>query len=322
MKTRSSASIVSYDLRPAKQCERRIMLDSFLTAMEAGFAVPKYRYVGMGGNRFYDFIMMHKYLGIDDMVSIEHDPKMFVRAVFNRPFHFISVSNLSVHDFVLEDHYTGNSIYWLDYDGEMGTSVATDIAALASRICIGDFVFVTVRGTPPKRLEKESSANRLIELNEEFEELAGSLSITDVENSSFYVAVKKLLSASFSKAFSKLATGVFHPFVRVRYSDSTEMVSIGGVFDGQSSDGQSRFERFLELMRVRMPFLYKDWPELYKLARFNYTDKERRLFDLAVTAQEGANEMEELRRLGFGSSEIRRYGELLRFHPRYVETYL
>lgn len=317
MRTRSSASIVSYDLRPAKQCERRIMLDSFLTAMESGYPVPKYRYVGMGANRFYDFIMMHKHLGIDNMVSIEHDTEMFVRAIFNRPFHFISVSNSSVHDFVLEDRHTGNSIYWLDYDCEMRTSIATDIAALAPRICIGDFVFVTVRGTPPRHLLRENSANRLTELNEEFEELAGSLSIRDVENSSYYVAVKELLSASFSKAFSKHETGVFHPFFRVRYSDSTEMVSIGGVFDRQS-----RFEKFWDLMTARMPFLYKDWPQLYKLARFNYTDKERRLFDLAVTAQEGAEEMEELRRLGFGSAEIRQYGELLRFHPRYVETYI
>ena len=86
MAVQSTARYVSYDLRPAKQCERKMMLDSFSAAMEAGFAIPDYRYVGMGGNRFYDFILIHKYLGIDKMVSLEHDEKMLTRARYNCPY--------------------------------------------------------------------------------------------------------------------------------------------------------------------------------------------------------------------------------------------
>ena len=80
MAVQSTAKFVSYDLRPSKQIERKMMLDSFGAAMEAGFSISEYRYVGMGGNRFYDFMLIHKFLGIEKMISLEHDRKMIPRA--------------------------------------------------------------------------------------------------------------------------------------------------------------------------------------------------------------------------------------------------
>ena len=74
MSPKSTAKFVSYDLRPSKQIERKMMLDSFGAALESGFPISEYRYVGMGGNRFYDFMLVHKFLGIEQMTSLEHRP--------------------------------------------------------------------------------------------------------------------------------------------------------------------------------------------------------------------------------------------------------
>lgn len=49
---KSSAKIVSYDLRPAKQCEINLILKAFSCANGCGHNIQNYRYVGMGANRF------------------------------------------------------------------------------------------------------------------------------------------------------------------------------------------------------------------------------------------------------------------------------
>ena len=316
MAPRSSALLVSYDIRPAKQCERLILVDSFVTAMECGLSISSYRYVGMGGNRFYDFVMMYKYLGINNMVSIEHDSKLIPRANFNRPFSFISLANMRVHDFLLQDRYCGNTIYWLDYDSQIDTSTLEDISALGTKVSAGDFVFVTVNGTPPEYLAGKNTRDRLVEVKDLFGDLAGSVELDDVETRSFPMAVHKVLASAFKNAFSRRTEGVFLPFFSVRYADSTEMVSLGGIFDCGP-----RAARLEELLRARMPLLFREVQDMYRIGRFDYTDKERRLMDLAVTAQqEDAEELVEVRALGFRARDIDRYRELLRYRPRYVET--
>ena len=137
MTPQSSAIRVSYDLRPSKQCERKIMLDLFNTARASGFLISDYRYVGMGANRFYDFILIHKYLGIDKMISLEHDEEMFLRAEFNCPYKFIKISNITVYDFLSTDHFEGNSIYWMDYDKDISQEIMRDIASLARNVKSG-----------------------------------------------------------------------------------------------------------------------------------------------------------------------------------------
>ena len=312
----SSANVVSYDLRPAKQSERKMMIDSFLAAMEAGFSMPSYRYVGMGANRFYDFVMMYKYLGITRMISLEHDPKMFLRAVFNKPFHFISIYRQRVHDFLLEDKNEDNSIYWIDYDGGIDAKMTNDIASLGTNAVVGDFVFVTSRGEVPRHLSRASSATRLSELRDLLGPLAGSLTKRDVEDASFPIGTLKILRAAFSRAFSGRPDGIFRPFFRVRYADSTEMVSYGGVFDEPKRCGE-----LLSLLDHRMPFLRPSGEDVYNIVRLDLTEKERRLFDLAVTNPAASSiEISRLYGLGFRQKQIDRYRELLRYHPRYVET--
>lgn len=316
MPPQSSAKVVSYDLRPAKQSERKMMIDSFITAMEAGFSIPSYRYVGMGANRFYDFMMMHKYLGITRMISLEHDPKMFSRADFNRPFHFISVYPKRVHDFLLGDRNDGNTIYWLDYDGAINVQMTDDILSLATKVVLGDFVFITSSGEPPRRLLRESASNRLSELKESFGPLAGSLTRDDVEDATFPIATQKILRTAFIRSFSGRSGGIFRPFFRIQYADSAEMVSFGGVFDIPK-----RCDKLLNLLSDRIPFLDPAGQDVYQIGRFNLTEKERSLFDLAVTSHSArSSEVKQLRRLGFPQAQIDRYRELVRYHPRYVET--
>ena len=316
MPPQSSAKFVSYDLRPAKQCERRLMLESFYTAMEAGLGVTNYRYVGMGGNRFYDFVLMHKYLGIDEMVSVEHDRGMFARAKFNKPYQFIQVVCKSAGEFISADRYAGNTIYWLDYDGRLRQEIVQDIASLVPTLTVGDFVFVTVCAEVPPYVESSGASERLVELRDRFGDLAYSLKLGDMEKAEFNEAVHKILRAAFQNAFVYRREGLFRPFFQVEYADGVDMMTYGGIF-ATKGDGKA----FVDLLKDKVPFLQGPPKARYRIKKIDLTEKERSLFDLAVTAnQPDTTERLQLKSLGFRAAEFRRYGELLRYHPRYVET--
>ena len=246
MAQRSTAKFVSYDLRPGKQIERKMMLDSFGAAIESGFGLSEYRYVGMGGNRFYDFILVHKYLGIEKMVSLEYDKRMLPRVLYNLPYNFIDVKNLDVQEFLARDRYAGNTIYWMDYDGSIGTNVTGDVASLAPRVKSGDFVFTTVCGAPPKRFRKMNSKERVEEVKEMFRELGESVTKEDMEDAQFAIGVDKILNAAFTNAFAARRGSAFRPFFQVGYKDGQDMVTFGGVLASAEE-----FKRFSKMLKHR-----------------------------------------------------------------------
>ena len=314
----STAKFVSYDLRPSKQIERKMILDSLSAAMESGFSISDYRYVGMGGNRFYDFVLMHKFLGIKKMVSLEHDSYLMPRVMYNRPYKFIKVENVDVQSFLAGDSFSGNTIYWMDYDGSIKSDITRDVASLAPRVKPRDFVFVTMCAEPPRWIQSMKSAGRLEEIRERFGALAGTLTTNKVENSNFRLAVHAIVEASFRNAFVVRHNGVFLPFFQVNYRDGREMFTFGGVF-ASSRD----CERYSKILKLKMPFLLDDAPKKYSIKKFDLTERERALFDQAATSvRSNAREIGEIGRLGFGRNDLARYRELLRFHPRYVETFL
>ena len=133
MANRSSANYISYDLRPAKQSERRILLEVLRAASKCSALIGDYRYIGMGANRFYDFLLMHKYLGVSEMISLERDKKMYKRAKYNCPYGFIEVLNKSTSTFIASDPFLKNSIVWFDYDGGLSANVIEDVAEIGRR---------------------------------------------------------------------------------------------------------------------------------------------------------------------------------------------
>ena len=65
---------VDYNLRPAKQIERRMILDTFHNLGTVGFPIRDYKYVGFGSIYFVDFAMFHKLLGIRKLLSRSSPP--------------------------------------------------------------------------------------------------------------------------------------------------------------------------------------------------------------------------------------------------------
>jgi hypothetical protein len=312
---RSTAKFISYDLRPAKQSERRILLDVLKAAGESGLPLTNYRYVGMGAVRFYDFLLVHRYLGIDKMISLEHDKKMFLRSEFNVPFSFIKVLNKTSNNFIQEDSFNDPTVAWFDYDGGLGPDMLRDISAISLKMKLGDFFFVTVYGGPPGAIIKFSDADRFAWLEDNFSDLTGQVTIEDVENANFTSAIHKILLSSIRNSFAARREGVFRFLLQVEYSDSVPMVTVGGAFlaDGQATDMIKKITR-------QLPFLPINRDILYTITSFHLTEQERTLFDRAVTKAGRSPARNTLTKLGFRDEEITAYRDLLRYVPRYVET--
>ncbi|MEL0156368.1 O-methyltransferase [Sphingopyxis sp.] len=312
---RSTGKFISYDLRPSKQTERLIFVDILKAAGDSGLPMGEYRYVGMGANRFYDFLLVHRYLGITKMISLEHDDKFYERAKFNTPFSFIEVENISTADFIHRDNTDHPSVFWLDYDGGIGPNIVGDVTSLAAKAKLGDFLFVTVSGNPPRAIDRSKDSERLAWLQDNLGDVAGSLELIDVEKSSFPDAVHKILCASFKNAFSPRKDGSFVPLLQVEYSDSMPMVTMGGAF---LSEGQAA--GVTKKVRKAVPFL-PSGEEKYAIQSLHITERERALFDLAVTSKrQRTAESNKLKALGFKDADLSAYKDLLRYLPRYVES--
>lgn len=295
-----------------------MLIDYLRCATECGFKLADYRYVGMGGNRFYDFLLLHRFAGIKSMVSLEHDEDMYSRACFNKPFEFIEVKPSSAEDFLALDNYAGPSIFWLDFDGGISADMIADIRSLGAVARPNSFFFVTVLGDFAPFLASMTDAARLHWFQTELGDVAQGLAQEDVQKSQASKAIFSCVSAALKAAFAPRGDGDFEIHFSVQYSDSTRMVTVGGFFGARGAAAEIVARRDISL-----PSLMGSGSEMFRLRNLNITERERHLFDIASTANDRRRkEWKKLVELGFDEQEIGIYKSLLRFTPRYVESIL
>jgi hypothetical protein len=269
----------------------------------------------MGGTVFYDFYLLHRFLGISDMISLERHPDTYRRSRFNCPYDFIKVKNRTAAEFLASDRSKLRTIYWFDYDDGISPDVTTDILSLGRRLQPNGFAFVTVCAEPPGALIKMNTIERLDYFVEHMGDFAADLQQEDMENSNFPSTIHRILLAAFRRAFSARSDGKFNPLLQVQYNDSVMMSTVGGCF---CSDGAISAMR--ERVAKDLPFLVSEKLP-YHIRRINYTERERVLFDMAATKSSVASpQAKKLKSLGFKDSDLKSYNELIRFLPRYYES--
>ena len=92
------------------------------------------------------------------------------------------------------------------------------------------------------------------------------------------------------------------------------MVTVGGCFCKTS-----HASAILNRVRTDLPFLVKKFP--YKSRHLNLTERERVLFDMAVTKPDAnSTQTTSLKSLGFKKRDFDAYRDLIRFLPRYHES--
>lgn len=134
---------INYLLRPNKNVERKLIAKTLLH-LQRGFPIDDYRYVGFGSMWFGDFTLMHKVVGISDLVTIEAVLSRRKRVEFNRPYRCVHVAMGMAAD-VLVDHLLDKpTVTWLDYDGPLADALSGDVEIAVGAMRPGSLLLASV----------------------------------------------------------------------------------------------------------------------------------------------------------------------------------
>ena len=230
-----SAGRLNYLLRPAKQVERKLLIEGLTKLAEAGYLINEYTYLGLGSPYFADFILFHKYLYIDKMICVEHQaiPK---RMAFNRPFSFVRIHMGEVSDLFPELDREQPYLIWLDYDYPLVDSVLADVGQLIGLLSRRSILIVSVRAELqlPERDDPEAKKKRdqiAVDTNKTIGRLYGQpVTAADLPP----VPLAKMFSKSLQTLLvdhAKRRSLTFQPLFNYRYRDGVQMLSVGGVLD-------------------------------------------------------------------------------------------
>lgn len=235
-----SFDAVNYSLRPSKGIQRQIIFDG-IQKLQQCLNLEKLAYVGFGSIWFTDFVLAHKLLGIDDMVSIESNNVGYRRAVFNSPYATVRVMN-GLSGSVLPTLYHDEIIkgrpwmIWLDYDSEFNEDVRDDIRSLIENAPTNSIVIFTFNGNEMKYGKAHDRPARL-------RDLFGTLVPDDLPQKAYKNEKIQETLADFSLEFMRVVAaeisrpGGLIPAFRIIYSDSAPMVTVGGVLPAKGAVG-------------------------------------------------------------------------------------
>lgn len=221
----ASALKVIYNLRPAKQIERRMLIDAFQILAQGGFGIRDYQYTGMGSLYFVDYVLFHRLLGIRDMLSVEMDSSLETRIRFNKPFGLVNVEICTIGDVIPTLGETKQHILWLDYDFRMNRLVVEDVQSAAFRLTPGSVLLATVDVKPPVgsgpadwRRYYQSQAGDFFDLEWSDREFAES-ELPRTSARILYNAIRAGLRAGVQ----------FRPLFSFLYADGHPMLTVGGM---------------------------------------------------------------------------------------------
>lgn len=138
---------IDYRARPAKTLIRRMIVEC-CRRLRGIRKLSDYQYIGFGGLEFLDFDLIHRTLGIHNMISIEKSGRT-ERFDFNRPFSGIEMRfGQASTELPLLD-WTGLKIVWLDYEDPLTKEVRRDCQNVIRFLKQGSVLIVTMNASAP-----------------------------------------------------------------------------------------------------------------------------------------------------------------------------
>ena len=228
----ASFDSVNYSLRPSKSIQRQIVFDG-VRSVQSHLDLDGLVYIGFGSIWFTDFVMAHKQLGVEDMVSMESNDIGFLRADFNSPYATVRV----LHGYASKllpvlygDEVVGGRpwMIWLDYDREFNETLRDDVRSVIENAPENSLLLITFNGRETKYDHANDRPDRLREL------FAGvvpdDLSKHDCKDNRMQETLANL-AIDFMKSIAAnlRRPGGFVPAFRAIYKDTAPMVTVGGL---------------------------------------------------------------------------------------------
>lgn len=252
-----SFEYVNYMLRPKKQIERKIIIE-ILQELKKEIPLSKYLYIGFGSIYYYDFILFHKILNMNNLLSID-DKSTKKRFEFNRPYDFISFENKISTDFLSEYDWKQNSTLWLDYDDKLKDIVLSDLKIITKNCKKKDFLIITLNAYCEKYSHKRKHAR------ENFYRVFGTYVSQECKDNKYYTPknfplLLQDVIMNYLMTMSEYRDIRFYKLFSFRYQDRSPMFTIGGIFDDNgevwNKDWGNKFiSRTEEVKDIDVPIL-------------------------------------------------------------------
>ncbi|MDE0614955.1 MAG: hypothetical protein OXI32_11145 [bacterium] len=238
----SSTNAINFSLRQNKSIERHIVFDALKQGKEFIGSEPVY--VGLGSIWFQDFQLAYRNLNCTTLISIEQDPDIFQRALFNRPFNNIEIVEGWTHEelpsLLNRDGLSERPwIVWLDFDAAMNWDRLEELRYLVTNLPPRSVLLSTFNANP--RNYAVNSDNRRAALERIFGKyiVPANLGLSFLKNPEFMkLLAKYTLNSLVSHSMAGRNRARFIPGIRLLYKDTQNMVTVGG-FLPEESDRQA-----------------------------------------------------------------------------------
>jgi len=309
---------VHYGLRPNKQVERRMLVDGLQLLAEAGFGIRDYPYVGMGSVHFVDFSLFHKFLGIENMVSIEACEDIEKRVRFNVPFNKVvevkTGTTIGEHITSLPD--TDPHLVWLDYDNVLSESMLQDIALSASALARGSILLVTVDTEAPSNIgERKSDTKDNLDISQQYFSALNHVYFNNLPLEEYANAnLPKVNICGITKAIEDGIHGraeEFLPLFNFLYADGHRMLTIGGMIGNKKDKTRIKQSRFAKADYTRLSLTSVP----YEIRVPILTRKEHIFLECEMPSPDGWIPLD----FEISKNDIEAYRRVYRFCPSYAE---
>lgn len=239
-----------YHLRPNKYVDRCLFVDA-VENLSTVINLKNHRYIGFGSYLFDDFKLIHNRLNISKMISLEADPCVYKRAIYNIPYKCIKVINQTSTDYISTgDWGNKNTIIWLDYTAPAELAAQfNDVAALTNILIPNDIIKVTFNanssslGTPQKE-DEPLLEYRFRELKTRIGEyIPTDATPNDVTTANYPILILQCLHKLLEGLFveTKYDRRYLLPLFSTVYKDGQTMVTFTGiVLDNHNFERQIR----------------------------------------------------------------------------------
>lgn len=225
---------VNFAIRPNKTVQRKLVFET-LALLNQVYDFGQYRYIGFGAVWFLDFVLAHKYLCIDEMISIEEDEYLVSRARFNRPFACVQVLHGS-SDTVLPTIQLDEKelLVWLDYNKSIDGTVLPDLTTLCQRAMTGSLLMVTINASKNGLPNKDPEDREFSDDQERLRFFAGDLIPSKLprgalQGSGYPHFLASILFMHMRRQLRKAGREKDRivPIFNIRYQDNAPMLTVG-----------------------------------------------------------------------------------------------
>jgi putative O-methyltransferase len=240
----SSTNIIDFSLRQNKSIERLVVFENLRRIVDA-FGLEKLVYVGLGSVWFTDFLLAHRELGIDTMVSIEADSVIHKRATFNKPYRTLSVmegqSSVVLPELLLQADLANRPwIVWLDYDKAMDEGRRDELVFLLRNLPINSSLIVTCNAHVRNYGELSGRVSFLEELFGDAVESGLTSDAVKSEEGFMNVLRETVDRFLLSMTLKSARLGGYESAFSLAYKDGAPMITVGGFLPSSENADNAR----------------------------------------------------------------------------------